>query len=94
MGRSEVSTSEVKWREGLSNRMSIIIIIIIIIIIFIRRNIRRSYEVCCLYGCFVYNIFSYSFGSSLYRCIFGCMFCMLLFNFVNYVFFLLCYAFL
>jgi len=35
MGRSEVSTSVVRWSEGLSNSVSIII------------RIYRSYEVCC-----------------------------------------------
>ena len=50
----------------------------------------RSYEVCCLYGFFFYHILSYSFGSiSFYHFIYGCMFCMLMFIFVNYVFLLL-----
>jgi len=42
-------------------------------------SVARSYEVCCLHGCFVYHIHSYSFGYILYHCIYGCMFCMLLF---------------
>jgi hypothetical protein len=40
--------------------------------------------------CFVYHILSYSFGSILYHCTYGCVFCMLLFNFVNYALLLLC----
>ena len=47
--------------------------------------------VCCLYGCFVYPILSYSFGSifiTIYH-VYGCMFCMLPFNFINYVY---CYV--
>ena len=51
--------------------------------------IIRSHDVCCLYGCFVYHILSHSFVSVFYHCVYGCMFCMLLFSFVNYVF-LLC----
>ena len=75
-----MSKSVVKWGEGLSNRVSIMIEDI------------RSYEVCCLYGCFI--TFFYSFVSILYHCIYGGMLCMLPFNFVNHVFFLLCYVFL
>ena len=67
-----------KWSEGLSNRVSIII----------RRY--RSYEACCLNDCFFCHIRSYSFSYILYHCIYGYMFCMPPFNLVNYVFLLLC----
>jgi len=52
-------------------------------------------EVCCLYvyGFFAYHIFSYSFVSVFYHCPYGCMFCTLLFNFVNYVFNFYVYVF-
>ena len=33
----------------------------------------------------LHTFFSYSPGSILYHCIYGCIFCMFLFNFVNYV---------
>jgi hypothetical protein len=39
---------------------------------------------------FVYHILLYSFGYILYHLRYGCMFCILLFNCVNYVFLLLC----
>jgi len=42
----------------------------------------RPYEVLLL--------LSYSFGSIVYHCLYGCMFCTLLFNFVCCVFLLLC----
>ena len=48
-----------------------------------------SYEICCLCGFFVYHVISYSFGSIFHHFIYCCMFCLLLFNFVNYVFLLL-----
>jgi hypothetical protein len=79
MGRSEVLTSVVKYNEGLSNRVPIII-----------RSCIKSYEVCSLYGCIVHHILSYSSGFILCHCICSCMYCMLLFNCVNYVFLLLC----
>ena len=49
----------------------------------------RSYEVCCLYGFFVYHILLFSFDSILYHFMYGLKFCRFLFNFVNYVFLLL-----
>ena len=79
MGISEVSTSVVKCSEDLSNRMSIII----------RRYVDQMKFVAGMAVSFI-TFFSYSSGSVLYHCIYGCMFCMLLFNSVNYVFLLLC----
>jgi hypothetical protein len=63
-----VSTSVVKWSEGLRNMVSIII--------------RRYTDNKKIAASFTF------FGSILYHCIYGCAFCMLLFNFVNYVFLL------
>jgi hypothetical protein len=74
-----VSTSVVEWSEGLSNRVSIIII----------RYIDQTKLPACLAVSFIF-FFSYTPGPILYQRICGCMFCMLLFNFVNYVFLLLC----
>jgi hypothetical protein len=71
MERSKASTSVLKWSEGLSNRVSIII--------------RRYIYVAVLFITFL----PYSSVSVLSFCICGCMFCLLLFNFVNYVFLLL-----
>ena len=71
---SEAEWSVVKWSDGLSNSVSNII-----------RIYANHMMFSCLYGFFVYHILSYSFGSILYHCIYVRMFCMLLFNSVNYV---------
>jgi hypothetical protein len=68
-----------KCSEGLSNKVRLL-----------EDTVYRPNEVCCLYDSFIYHILPYAFGSILYHCMYGCMFCMLLFNFVNYVFLLLC----
>ena len=69
MGRNEVSTSVVKWSEGIISRVSIII----------RRYI--DYIKFTAYKALSSIILSYSFGYIFYHCVCGCMFCTLLFNF-------------
>jgi hypothetical protein len=36
---------------------------------------------------------SYSFGSIVHHCVYGCVFCVFLFNLVNYMFFMLLFNF-
>jgi hypothetical protein len=69
--------------EALSNRVSTIIRIYIFIYLFIYMYVNHI-----MFAAFVYHILSYYFGSIFHYCIYGCMFCMLLFNFVNNVFLL------
>ena len=67
-----------KCKESLSNRVSNIV----------RRYIDRTKFAAFM--AFFNHIFSYSLGSIFYHCIYGCMFCMLLFNFANHIFLSLC----
>ena len=51
---------------------------------------KRQFDVSLLFCNFqTYNILSYSSGFILCHCTYGCLYCMILFKFVNYVF-LLC----
>ena len=70
---------EVKWGEGLGNRVSFII-----------RRYMDHMRFAPYMAVSLITFFSHFFGSILYHCIYGCMFYMLLFSFVNYVFFFMC----
>jgi hypothetical protein len=74
-----VSTSVVKWSEGLSNRVSVII----------RRYLDHMRFAAYMA---VYRFFKYSFGSILYHCVFGCMFCMVCLILYRYLVYSLCYV--
>jgi hypothetical protein len=52
--------------------------------------VRRIGNSSLYFRAFFTYILSYSFGSIFYHCVYGCMFCMPLLNFVNYVFLSLC----
>ena len=71
----------VKWSARLSNRVSIVI----------RSYIGYMRFPAHMAVSFIMFFFSYSFSSILYHCMYGYMFCMLLFNFVQAFLMYYCY---
>ena len=53
------------------------------------RNLNHTHFAAYMTFSFLSHSFMF-FGSIFYHCIYGCTFCVLLFNFVNYVYLLLC----
>ena len=74
--------SSVRCGEGLSNRVSIII----------RRYTDNIKVVAYVVDTFI-SILSCSSGYNLYHSIYGCVFCTILFNFVNYVIFIVIFMY-
>ena len=70
----------VKWSEDLSNRASIII----------SRYVDHMRFAAYMDVSFVTFFFSFSFGSVLYHCVYGCMFCMLCLILYKYLVYPLC----
>jgi len=64
--------------------------------IFYRFIYTYTYIYICMCVCVCVCVYHFlcSFGSIFYHCIYGCMFSMLLFNFVSYVFYCYVYVFL
>jgi hypothetical protein len=77
---SEVKCSWVKCSEGLSNRVPNIVT---------RYKDHTSMKFAAYMAVWFITFLAYSSGFILYHCMYGCMFCVLLFNFIKYIFLLL-----
>jgi len=94
MGRSEVSTSVVKWSEGLSNWVFAIIRGYVCVYVYVYIYIYIMWSVLLIWLFRLSHSLIFFWFHFFNHCIYSCMFCMHLFNFVNCVFLLYVYIFL